>query len=110
MLQIAPSKTDAERLLVVGPELADVLAMILLRVRDQDGSVPLVVAYDSGEKVWNPPMPLLFQRRVGMENRPISDDTIRDLINETMARANITDANRTPLTLSPHDLRRIVPA
>jgi integrase len=107
LLQIAPSKTDAERLLVVGPELADVLAMILLRVRDQDGSVPLVVAYDSGEKVWNPPMPLLFQRRVGMENRPISDDTIRDLINETMARANITDANRTPLTLSPHDLRRI---
>jgi integrase len=107
LLQIAPSKTDEERLLVVGPELADALAMILLRIRNHDGSVPLVVAYDSGEKVWNPPMPLLFQRRVGMEDRPIGDDTIRDLINETMARTDLVDANRKPLTLSPHDLRRI---
>jgi hypothetical protein len=81
--------------------------MILLRVRGQDGSVPLVVAYDSGEKVWNPPMPLLFQRRVGMEDRPIGDDTIRDLINERMARTDLVDASRKPLTLSPHDLRRI---
>ena len=42
LLHIAPSKTDQERLLVISPELADVLSIVLLRVRDQDGSVPLV--------------------------------------------------------------------
>ena len=40
LLQIAPSKTDAERLLVVSPELADVLSAIICRVRGSDGAVP----------------------------------------------------------------------
>ena len=33
LLQIAPSKTDTERLLVVSPELADVLSAIISRIR-----------------------------------------------------------------------------
>ena len=33
LLQIAPSKTDAERLLLVSPELADVLSAIISRLR-----------------------------------------------------------------------------
>ena len=71
LLHIAPSKTDAERLLVIAPELADVLSAIICRIRGTDGAVPLVVAYDIHERVWNPPMPLLFQRHIGIENRPI---------------------------------------
>ena len=43
LLHIAPSKTDEERLLVISPELADVLAVILQRIRNPDGTVPLVV-------------------------------------------------------------------
>src|SRR5664280_1258164 len=34
LLHIAPSKTDTERLLVISPELADVLSAIVTRVRD----------------------------------------------------------------------------
>lgn len=34
LLQIAPSKTDQERVLLVSPELADVLSTIITRVRD----------------------------------------------------------------------------
>src|SRR6266540_3914839 len=34
LLQIAPSKTDVERLLLVSPELADVLSAIICRTRD----------------------------------------------------------------------------
>ena len=64
LLQIAPSKTDAERLLVISPELADVLSAIITRIRGDGGAVPLVVSYDDNEKLWNPPMPLLFQRRL----------------------------------------------
>ena len=38
-------------------ELADVLSAIICRIRRADGTVPLVVAYDIHERVWNPPMP-----------------------------------------------------
>ena len=63
LLSVAPSKTDAERLLVIDPELADVLSAVITRARGADGAVPLVPAYDTNERTWNPPMPLLFQRR-----------------------------------------------
>ena len=58
LLQIVPSKTDAERLLLVSPELAAVLH----RIRDAAGVVPLVARYDAYECVWSAPAPLLFQR------------------------------------------------
>ena len=58
--------------MVIGPELADALSAIICRVRRDDGTVPLVVAYDIHERVWNPPMPLLFQRQIGIEHRPIT--------------------------------------
>ena len=66
-------KTDEERLLVISPELADVLRPSSCRASaGPDGGGPLVAAYDRDERVWNPPMPLMFQRRVGIENRPVS--------------------------------------
>src|SRR5659263_167072 len=78
LLQIAPSKTDTERLLVISPELADVLAAIVSRVRGDDGALGCVASYDSHERVWNPPMPLLFQRRFSIEHRAIPAGTLRD--------------------------------
>lgn len=107
LLQIPPSKTDEERLLVISPELADVLSAIVCRIRNPDGSVPLVVAYDHHEKVWNPPMPLLFQRTVGLESRPIPISGIRILISDALARTALTDASGNPLDFAPHDFRRI---
>lgn len=74
LLQIAPSKTDAERLLVVSPELAEVLSVVIRRVLDDTGKVPPITAYDNHEKTWNPPLPLLFQRRIAAESRRISPD------------------------------------
>ena len=44
LLQITPSKTDAERLLVISPELADVLSAIIRRIRRAGPAVPLVVS------------------------------------------------------------------
>jgi hypothetical protein len=79
LLHIAPSKTDEERLLVISPELADVLAAILQRIRNPHGAVPLVAAYDR-DRIWNPPMPLLFQHRVGMEDRQIAPAGITRLL------------------------------
>ena len=108
LLQIAPSKTDTERLLVISPELADVLSTIICRIRDENGAVPLVVAYDYHERVWNPPIPLLFQRRYGGEHRPISGPAVRELITDALAGTGLTDASGRPLRFVPHDFRRIL--
>ena len=101
LLSVAPSKTDEERLLVIAPELADVLSAVICRIRDPDGSVPLVVAYDHHEKTWNPPMPLLFQRRVGLENRPIPISGIRDRLEGALAAAGITGTDGKRLDFAP---------
>jgi hypothetical protein len=51
MVQIAPSKTDTERLILVSPELGEVLTAIIHRVRAGSAALPLVCAYDSLECV-----------------------------------------------------------
>jgi integrase len=107
LLHIAPSKTDQERLLVVSPELADVLSAIISRIRDASGAVPLVISFDSHEKTWNPPMPLLLQRRVGTESRPITSDAVRTLLDSALAHAGLTDQSGQPLKFLPHDFRRL---
>jgi integrase len=107
LMQIAPSKTDAERLLVISPELADVLSTIISRIRGPNGTVPLVAVYDDHERVWLPPAPVLFQRRVGPENRPIPGHTIRKLLAATLARTGLTGPAGEPLHYTPHDFRRM---
>jgi integrase len=107
LLSVAPSKTDQERLLVIDPELADVLSAVITRVRGSDGAVPLVTACDSHERTWNPPMPLLFQRNIGLENRPVPADGIRDLIHDALAASGITGTDGKPLDFQPHDFRRV---
>ncbi len=107
LLQIAPSKTDAERLLLVSPELADILSAIVSRLRRSSGAIPLVASYDVREKVWNPPMPLLFQRAIGTEQRAFTPSAIRKLLINALAATGLTDTDGEPLVFSPHDFRRI---
>ena len=107
LLQIAPSKTDAERLLVISPELADVLSTIISRIRGPGGAVPLVAGYDDHERLWLPAAPVLFQRRIGAENRPIPAATIRKLLAATLARTGLTGPTGQPLHYTPHDFRRM---
>jgi Phage integrase family len=112
LLQIAPSKTDTERLLVISPELADVLAAVIGRIREPSGAVAAVASYDSHERVWNPPLPLLFQRRFGGGNRSIPSGTIRDWICQAIpdtapAEGSLRNSEGQPLRFTPHDFRRI---
>ena len=112
LLQIAPSKTDTERLLVISPELADVLAAVIGRIREPGGAVAAVASYDPHERVWNPPMPLLFQRRFGGSNRSIPAGTIRDWICQAIpdtapAEGSLPNSAGQPLRFTPHDFRRI---
>jgi integrase len=107
LLQIAPSKSDTERLLVVSPELADVLATIITRIRQPDGSIGCVTSYDPHERVWNPPMPLLFQRTFSLERRAIPGGTIADWLKLALPGTGITDTAGQPLQFTPHDFRRM---
>ena len=107
LLQIAPSKTDAERLLVISPELADVLSAIVARVRNAQPQVPLVVSYDKNERVYNPPMPLLFQWRRRLENRPVTETALRSYLDHALTALGVKDAAGGPMRYTFHDFRRL---
>lgn len=107
LLQIAPSKTDVERLLLVDPELADVLSAIICRIRTPSGAVLLVAAYDYSEKTWMPPMGLLFQRTVGGEKHAFNPRAIYQIFTRILSVSGITDTNGDPIHFRPHDFRRI---
>ncbi|WP_447035887.1 tyrosine-type recombinase/integrase [Streptomyces sp. DSM 118878] len=107
LLQIVPSKTDTERLLLVSPELADVLSAIICRARDSTGAVPLVRFWDRRECEWQAPAPLLFQRRISGEDRAFTDETVRTMLDQTLIATGLTDATGDPLRYTPHDFRRL---
>ena len=106
LLQIVPSKTDGEKVLVVSPELADVFSTVIRRIREPDGTVPLVAVYDRYECVWRAPAPVLFQRRFPSEIRAISDSSLRTMLNAAFVHTGLKDpADGRPLHYAPHDFR-----
>ncbi len=110
LLQIVPSKSAEERLLLVGPELASVLAMIITRIRSQNnGIIPAISRYDPYEKTSGPALPHLFQRKNRQSWGPavFSLQTVCQLLQSAVDRAGITDAAGEPLHYTPHDFRRM---
>ncbi|WP_405971264.1 site-specific integrase [Streptomyces sp. NBC_00988] len=106
LLQIAPSKTDQERLLLVSPELADVLSTIVCRVR-VSGRIPLVPFYDYYEKIWHPPAPQLFQRVHGGADRAMGRSLFARFLKRALALTGLTDSEGKPLHYQLHDFRRM---
>jgi len=108
MLQIVPSKSNEERLLLVSPELSSTLAEIIARLlRQHGGQVPLTPRYDEHERVLGPPLPHLFQRTYGWKSQCICTATVARQLNMAVARAGITDTAGDPLHFTPHDFRRL---
>lgn len=107
MLQITPSKTDKERLLVISPELASVFAEIIGRVRGGKERVPLITRYDHAERLHSPALPFLFQRRWGLRDIAITHMRVKEVLTELVDAAGITNTDGTPARFSPHDFRRI---
>ncbi|MFE7842406.1 tyrosine-type recombinase/integrase [Streptomyces sp. NPDC057474] len=106
LLQVSPSKTDAERVIPAAPELVAVLARIIRRIK-RDGTVPLLSRYDGYESTFGPLLPHLFQRVTHHQLQVIPPDRIRELLAGLARRAGITDIDGTPLKFTPHDFRRI---
>jgi hypothetical protein len=108
LLQIAPSKTDMERLILVSPELADVLSAVICRIRGCNGAVPLVRARDQYELIWLQQSPPLFQRRVRTEHHAFTGSMVNALLDEALGRTGLTDpSDGGSLRYTAHDFRRI---
>jgi hypothetical protein len=107
LLQVAPSKTDRERLLVVSPELSEALAAIIARVRGGNDHIPLVSRYDGAERLHSPALPFLYQRPAGARQQPISAMFIKQLLDRVVSLDPIPAADGSPLRFTPHDFRRI---
>lgn len=107
LLQITPSKTDKERLLVVSPELGEVLAAIISRVRAGREQLPLVSRYDHAERLHSPPLPFLFQRVHGLANVMITPSAALSLLQRIVTVSGLTYTDGTPARFTPHDFRRI---
>lgn len=113
LLQIAPSKTDTERVLPVGAELSTVLSRIVTRLLTPTGpedqlTVPVLARWDEHERVHSPALPFLFQRRLANGRRvTVSSSTIRNWLAAAAREAGLHDVDGTPLAFSPHDFRRV---
>jgi integrase len=108
LLQIVPSKTNEERLLLVTPELARVLAEVISRLRNRyGGAVPLVARYDNYEATTGPRLPHLFQRDYGSGPAVTSPTMVRVTLREVAQRMGLADASGNPVYLTPHDFRRV---
>jgi hypothetical protein len=70
--------------MVISPELADVLSTIVARIRGDRPDVPLVVSYDQNERVYHPPMPLLFQWRRRLDHRAVSETVLRTYLDHAL--------------------------
>lgn len=117
LLQIAPSKTNTERVLPASPQLAHALSRIITRhLADQERApadhrgpmLPLVSRRDDYELTFSPPMPFLFQRRLGSGRRTVMHNAyVRAALNAAAAAAGLRDTDGTPLRFTPHDFRRL---
>jgi integrase len=107
LLQVAPSKIDAERVFPISPELVHVFAQIIERARGEHPTVPLCPRYDTLERTWGPPLPHLFQRQVGGTHQVFSPASIRNWLDRTLERADLRDVDGTPIRFVPHDFRRL---
>ena len=108
LLQVAPSKTDEERILPMSPALAKVISEIISRHQAEHGSVPLLRRMDRSQREFSQPMPYLFQHhfRTGA-GYAFSDGTIRKYLAAAAAKAGVRDSDGALLRPTPHDFRRL---
>ena len=108
LLQIAPSKTGAERLLLVSPELADVLSAIVSRLRAPQrrrsrSCPPTTPARGPGTRPCRCCSSAPSAVSTGASPRP----SLRKMLQRPSPRTGLRGHDSQPLVFTPHDFRRI---
>jgi len=107
LLQVAPSKTDRERVIPIAPELVSVLGQIVAR-NTVNGGIPLVRRHSAHKKTFSAPMPFLFQRRFANgRHQMIETSTVRVWLADACRRAELRYSDGSQATFTPHDFRRL---
>lgn len=115
LLHVNPSKQDQERMLVIAPELAAVLASITRRIRHATGSaraaLPSLVIYDYAECQNSEPLPFFFQRTAGKgfkgTTRPVTRGYVGRVLARVCAAAGLAAPDGTAIAFTAHDFRRV---
>ena len=115
LLHVNPSKQDQERMLVIAPELAAVLASVARRIRHAVGStepaLPSVVLYDYCECKNSEPLPFFFQRTAGRgfkgTTRPITRGYVARVLRLVCASADLVGSDGSAIDFTSHDFRRV---
>lgn len=117
LIQIAPSKTNTERVLPASPQLTHALSRIVARqlahqqaapVDDRGPMLPLVTRRDEYELTYSAPLPFLFQRRLGSGRRTVmSGAFVRNRLDKAAVAAGLRDTDGAPIRFTPHDFRRL---
>ena len=106
LLQIIPSKTDAERLLVISPELADVLSTIVARIRGTATSrwwCPTTKMNASTTR----PCRCCSNGGADSTTAPVSETVLRDYLDHALTEIGVKDAAGQPMRYTFHDFRRL---
>ena len=96
-LQITPSKTDRERLLVVGPELSEVLQRDHHSRQSRHRQAPLVSRYDHAEPPPQPGAALFVSAPCGLRPQVMTTIRVGQLLDETMDATGLSAADGRPL-------------
>ena len=107
LLQVAPSKTDAERLLVISPELADVLSAVITRIRSarrRPARRVLRRQREAMEPADAAAVPAAAALRGPARHRP-GDPRAAE---RRPGQVRLTGAAGQPLRFAPHDFRRML--
>jgi site-specific recombinase XerD len=108
LLVIAPSKSDRERVIPMSAELFAVIAAVIRRHTADGQSIPLLSRYDPHERISSPPMPFLFQRKIGTKHEVISDTTIVNMLKRRCAELAEQHPGFRTADFTPHDFRRLL--
>ena len=107
LLQIAPSKVGAERLLPGQPRARRRPQRHRLTDPRPRQRHPVGAQLRHPRENLEPALPLLFQRAVSGEHRPISDGALREILQRALAGTGIHGRDGQPLIFTPHAFRRI---
>ncbi len=108
LLVVAPSKSDRERVIPMSAELFAVIAAIIRRHTADGRTIPLLPRYDPHERRSSPPMPFLFQRRIGTSHEVVSDTTVVDMLKRRCGELAEQHPGFHASDFTPHDFRRLL--